>query len=180
MKNSLRLISAGALLAAGLPTSAMAQVAVTVSVNVQGSCAVSTPSNAAYGLFTPAAASTNLTWTGSVVLRCNKGATPFVAVSYGDNAVGSQRQMKTAGGDLIAYAVQKPAIAGTNFTTCPAFGAGTAWGDAASGTGRLDASAAFSLGGGNSTVNLCVQATVTDLMGTGLYSDVVQVSVALL
>jgi hypothetical protein len=88
--------------------------------------------------------------------------------------------MKTAGTDLIAYAIQKPTISGANFTTCPAFGAGTAWGDAASGTGRLDASAAFSASGGNSTINLCVQATVTDVMGTGLYSDVVQVSVALL
>jgi spore coat protein U-like protein len=180
MKHSIRLISAGALLAAGLPMAAMAQVPVTVSVNVQGSCAVSTPTNAAYGAFTPAAASTNLDWTGSVVLRCNKGATPFVAVSYGNNAVGTQRQMKTAGTDLIAYSIQKPSLSGTNFTTCPAFGAGTAWGDAASGTGRLDASAAFSAAGGNSTINLCVQATITDVMGTGLYSDVVQVSVALL
>lgn len=180
MKHSIRLVSAGALLAAGLPMAAMAQTPVTVSVNVQGSCAVSTPSDAALGNYTPAAASNNVTWTGSVVLRCNKGATPFVAVSYGNNAVGTQRQMKTAGTDLIAYSIQKPTLAGTNFTTCPAFGGGTAWGDSGSAAGRLDASAAFTASGGNSTISLCVQATITDVMGTGLYSDVVQVSVALL
>jgi spore coat protein U-like protein len=179
MKHSIRLVSAGALLAAGLPMAAMAQTPVTVSVNVQGSCAVSTPTNAAYGNFTPAAASTNLDWTGSVVLRCNKGATPFVAVSYGNNASGTQRRMAN-GTDLLSYAIQKPTLAGTNFTTCPAFGAGTAWGDSGSGAGRLDASAAFTANGGNSTINLCVQSTITDVMGTGLYSDVVQVSVALL
>jgi spore coat protein U-like protein len=178
MKHSLRLISAGALLAAGLPMTAMAQVAVNVSVNVQGSCAVSTPGDAAYGTFAPVAASTNLSWTGSVVLRCNKGATPFVAVSYGNNASGTQRQMAN-GTELIGYAIQKPTLAGTNFTTCPAFGAGSAWGDSASGANRLDASAAFSANGGNSTINLCVQATVTDVMALGAYSDQVQVSVAL-
>jgi hypothetical protein len=83
------------------------------------------------------------------------------------------------GTDLINYAIQKPSIAGANFTTCPAFGAGTAWGDSASGAGRLDASAAFSANGGNSTINLCVQATITDVMAQGGYSDQVQVSVAL-
>src|SRR5512137_3162128 len=109
MKHSIRLVSAGALLAAGLPMAAMAQTPVTVSVNVQGSCAVSTPTNAAYGNFTPAAASTNLTWTGSVVLRCNKGATPFVAVSYGNNASGTQRRMAN-GTDVLSYAIQKPSL----------------------------------------------------------------------
>ena len=176
MKHSLRLISAGALLAASLPMTAMAQVAVNVSVNVQGSCAVSTPGDAAYGNFAPVAASTNLSWTGSVVLRCNKGATPFVAVSYGNNASGTQRRMAN-GTELIGYAIQKPSLAGTDFSTCPTFGAGSAWG--ASGADRLDASAAFSANGGNSTINLCVQATVTDVMALGAYSDQVQVSVAL-
>ena len=179
MKHQLRLISAGALLAAGLPMAAMAQVPVTVSVNVQGSCAVSTPVNAAYGNFTPAAASTNLDWTGSVTLRCNKGATPFVAVSYGSNPSGTQRRMLNANGDTLNYAIQKPSLSGANFSSCPAFNAGSAWGDSASGTGRLDASGAFSTAGGNSVISLCVQATMTDVMAQGLWSDVVQVSVAL-
>lgn len=180
MKHSTRLIAAGALLVAGLPMASMAQVPVTVSVNVQGSCAVSTPTNAAYGAFTPAAASTNLTWTGSVVLRCSKGATPFVAVSYGTNAGATTQRAMSLGADLLNYAVQKPTLSSTDFTVCPGFGAGTPWGDTGSGTGRLDASAAFATNGGNSTINLCVQATITDTMGAGLYSDVVQVSVALL
>jgi spore coat protein U-like protein len=179
MKHSLRCISAGALLAAGLPMASMAQVPVTVSVNVQGSCAVSTPTNAVYGNFTSFAASTTVAWQGSVVLRCNKNATPFVAVNYGNNADGTQRRMQSASGDLIGYSILKPTISGTDFTTCPAIGAGSVWGDSASGTGRLDASGAFTASGGNSTINLCVQATITDVMATGLYSDVVQVSVAL-
>jgi hypothetical protein len=43
----------------------------------------------------------------------------------------------------------------------------------------LDASAGFSASGGSRTVNLCVQSTITDVLATGMFSDQVQVSVAL-
>jgi hypothetical protein len=113
-----------------------------------------------------------------VTLRCNKGATPFVAVNPGQHAVTGQRYMLNANAvDTLAYAIKKPTISGSAFTTCPAFGAGTDWTD--TGTGRLDASAGFSASGGSRTVKLCVQSTITDVLATGLFSDQVQVSVAL-
>jgi spore coat protein U-like protein len=175
MNKSFRLMAAGALVTLAMPMAAWAQVAVNVSVNVQGSCAVSAPVDAARGNFTPTQTSQTIAWTGAVTLRCNAGASPQVAVNLGQNAGAGTQRFMVKGSDQLAYAIYKPTLNGTDFTTCPAAGvAGTPWGFA--GTDRLAASGAFATGG-DRTVNLCVQATITDVMPIGSYTDQVLVSV---
>jgi spore coat protein U-like protein len=171
MKRILRLAAAGALLALGLPLSAQAQVNVNVQVQVQGTCSLSAPSDANFGAQSPTGA-TNLTTTGSVTLTCNRGALPLVEVNNGGNFDVLRRM--TDGTNFVSYAVMQPTISGTNFTTCPAFGAGSPFG---TGTDRLDASAAFASTGGPRTVNLCFQTTVDQNTAVATYSDTVQVSV---
>ena len=89
--------------------------------------AAEVPSRDTFGAQTPLVA-TNLTVEGQVTLRCNAGAAPVLAVNDGANFSGTRR-MSDGGGTpkYVAYAVKQPTISGTDFTTCPAFGAGTAW-----------------------------------------------------
>ena len=172
-------IFAAALLLAGLPMAAMAQVNVNVQVQVVGNCSVSAPSNANFGSQGPLV-STNYTATGSVTLTCNRGATPFVAVDNGGNFSGTRR-MSDGGGPavFVGYAVKKSTIDGSNnFSVCPAFGGGSAWGSAAA--ARLDAAAAFVATGGPRTVNLCFETTLDQNTPIATYTDTVQVSVTLI
>ena len=72
----------------------------------------------------------------------------------------AQRRMSDGGGTpvYVNYNIQKPTISGTDYITCPGFGAGTDWGSA--GGARLDAAPAFLLTGGPRTVNVCFQTTL--------------------
>lgn len=175
MKTSIRLISAAALLAAGLPLAAMAQTSqnVQVSVQVSGACSLTAPNNANFGNQTPVA-STNLTASGSVTLRCNAGAAPVLAVGDGGNFA-TTRRMSDGGtpANFVAYSVKQPTLSGSDYTVCPAFGAGTDW----SAASTLNASAAFSSSGGNRTVNVCFQTTVDQNTPIATYTDTVAVSV---
>jgi spore coat protein U-like protein len=172
MKRLFRLVYVGALLAVGIPLSALAQVTQNVQVQVQvnGSCSVTVPVNANFGPQTPLVA-TNLTTTGQVTLRCNAGAAPVLAVNNGGNFSGTRRM--AGGGNFVAYAVKQPTISGTDYTVCPAFGAGTAW---TSGS-TLNASAAFAASGGNRTVSVCFETTVDENTAGATYTDTVAVSV---
>jgi spore coat protein U-like protein len=171
MMKAIRLCLAGALLAVGIPLTAQAQVSVNVQVQVQGTCNVSVPVDADFGAQTPLAA-TPLTTTGSVTLTCNRGALPLVAVNNGNNFSGTRRM--SDGTNFVGYAIKQPTISGTNYTVCPSFGGGSAFG---TGADRLNASAAFSTTGGPRTVNLCFEATVDQDTPVATYTDTVQVSV---
>ncbi|MBS1135633.1 MAG: hypothetical protein H6R02_2774 [Burkholderiaceae bacterium] len=174
MKNFIRLIAAGALLAVGIPLTAQAQsVNVNVQVQVNGTCSVSAPVNADFGAQAPTAV-TNLTTTGTVTLTCNRGALPVVAVNNGNNYSGTRRM--AGGGNFVGYAVKRPTLSGADYTSCPVFGAGSDWGSTA-GTNTLDASATFTGSGGPRTVNLCFQTTVDQDTAVATYSDTVSVSV---
>ncbi len=175
MKLFIRVRSAALLLAAAIPLGALAQVSqnVQVQVQVQGNCTVTAPSNANFGAQTPLA-TTNLTTTGQVTLRCNRGAAPVMAVNNGGNFSGTRR-MSSGGGSptFVGYAVKQPTISGTDYTVCPAFGAGTAWTSAST----LDASAAFAASGGSRTVNVCFETTIDENTAVATFTDTVAVSV---
>jgi spore coat protein U-like protein len=172
MVKAIRLCLAGALLAIGIPLTAQAQVSVNVQVQVQGTCNVSVPVDADFGARTPLAA-TPLTTTGSVTLTCNRGALPLVAVGDGNHFSGTRRM--SDGTNFVGYAIKQPTISGTNeYTVCPSFGGGSAFG---SGANRLNASAAFSGSGGPRAVSLCFETTVDQNTPVATYTDTVQVSV---
>ena len=84
---------------------------------------------------------------GQVTLRCN--AVPLRCSLSMMAAISAARAgWPKAAPTFVAYAVKQPTISGTNYTVCPAFGAGTAWTSAST----LNASAAFAASGGNRTV----------------------------
>ena len=175
MNRLCRVLYAVALLAAGIPLSALAQVSqnVQVQVQVQGNCTVTAPANANFGSQTPLV-TTNLTTTGQVTLRCNAGAAPVLAVNNGGNFLVTRR-MSSGGGSptFVGYAVKQPTISGTDYTVCPAFGGGTAW----TSVSTLNASAAFAASGGNRTVSVCFETTVDENTPLATYTDTVAVSV---
>jgi len=171
MIKTIRICLAGAFVAIGIPLTAGAQVNVNVQVQVVGNCNVSVPVDASFGSQSPLVV-TNLTTTGSVTLTCNRNALPVVAVGNGNNFLVTRRM--TDGTNFVGYAVKKPTISGTNFTTCPAFGAGADFGTAAN---ALDAQAAFTASGGSRTVNLCFQTSVDQNTPIATYTDTVAVSV---
>jgi spore coat protein U-like protein len=168
-------VLAAAVLLVGIPLGALAQVSqnVQVSVQVNGNCSVTAPSNANFGAQTPLVA-TNLTTTGQVTLRCNRGAAPVLAVNDGNNFSGTRR-MSDGGGTpvFVAYSVKQPTASGTDWTVCPAFGAGTDWTSAST----LTATSSFTASGGNRTVNVCFQTTVDENTPIATYTDTVAVSV---
>jgi spore coat protein U-like protein len=168
-------VFAAAMLLAGIPLGALAQVTQNVQVQVQvnGNCSVTAPSNASFAPQTPLT-TTNILAEGQVTLRCNAGAAPVLAVNNGGNFSGTRR-MSSGGGTptFVAYAVKQPTISGTDYTSCPAFGGGTAWTSATT----LNASAAFAASGGNRTVRVCFETTVDENTPLATYTDTVAVSV---
>jgi spore coat protein U-like protein len=176
----IRLIAAGASLAAGLPMAALAQPApvnVTVSVTVQSACsALTSTQQANFGTHTPTA-STPVTAEGIVTLTCNRGAAPLISVSTGANpTVGGVRRMLNGVANLISYDIRQPTLSGGEYTSC-AIG-NTLW----DGATTLAASSAFAATGGPKQVKLCAYATLdADTLGSqaGLvYSDTVSVSIS--
>ena len=172
MNKFIRIFAAGVLLA-GLPMAALSQVNVNVQVQVVGNCSLSAPANANFGSQGPLA-STNYTATGSVTLTCNRGAVPLVAVNNGLNFSGTRRMADAGPTNFVGYAIKQPTISGVNFTVCPAFGGGSAFG---AGADVLTATAAFSASGGPRTVNLCFETTLNENTTVATYTDTVQVSV---
>lgn len=168
-------VFAAAVLLAGIPLGALAQVSqnVQVSVQVNGNCSVTAPSNANFGPQTPLA-TTNLTTPGQVTLTCNRGAAPIMSVGDGNNFSGTRR-MSNGGAPaaFVAYTVKQPTASGTNWTVCPGFGAGTDW----TTVSTLNASSSFTASGGPRTVSVCFQTTVDENTSVATYTDTVAVSV---
>jgi spore coat protein U-like protein len=165
MKNALRLIAAGALLAAGLPLTASAQT-ITINATVNSQCNIG---NATVNLGPiTLAAQTDSTGT-SISLTCNKGATVSVALNNGVNASGTQKRMQRgATGDYLDYSITVPGISGVT-TTCPAL-PGTSW-DA---TNTFAATNLYTASGGPRSVLLCVSVPSGQFsVGAGSYTDTV-------
>jgi spore coat protein U-like protein len=167
MKKTIRLIAAGALLAAGVPLSAMAQT-ITINATVNSQCNL--------GTATVTFASLNLNAqndnTGSnISLTCNRGATVSVALNNGlpANASGTQKRMQRGTtGEFINYSISVPTVSGTT-TSCPSL-PGTSW----NATNTLDASPLFTSNGGQRQLALCVSVPAGQFdVGAGLYTDTV-------
>lgn len=67
----------------------------------------------------------------TIVLKCTKNEKATITLDGGKNAVGTQRYMLGASGNsanVLAYQLYEPTLtSGVNYTTCPAFNAGTLW-----------------------------------------------------
>ena len=112
---------------------------------------------------------TNLTATGQVTLTCNRGAVPLLAVNNGNNFTTTRRMANGGATAFVDYVVKQPTISGTNYTVCPAYGAGTVWTSAST----LNASAAFAASGGPRTVSVCFETTVDENTVIATYTDTV-------
>ncbi len=165
MKNSLRLITAAGLLAAGLPLTAMGQtISITATVNSQ--CNIG---NATVALGTINLLGAPITNTGTnIVLTCNKGATVTVALNNGANASGTQKRL-TDGTDFINYNLSQPTLPLINgVNTCPAL-PGTEW----NATNTVAGTPMFTAAGGPRNVPLCVSVPTPQYPGAGAYTDTV-------
>ena len=122
MNKVIRLIAAGALLAAGVPLSAMAQT-ITVNATVNSQCNIGN-ATVNFGALTLGAQTDNTA--SNITLTCNRGATVSVALNDGVNASVTQKRMRRpATTDYINYSITVPTISGVT-TTCPAL-PGTSW-----------------------------------------------------
>ena len=165
MKNTLRLITAGGLLAAGLPLTAMGQT-ISISATVASQCNIGNATVALGGINLLGAALTN---TGTnIVLTCNRGATVSVALNNGINASGTQKRLASPT-DFINYNLSQPTlplIDGVN--TCPAL-PGTEW----NATNTVAGTPMFTASGGPRNIPLCVSVPTPQFPGAGAYADTV-------
>jgi len=173
MKISIRLIAAGALLAAGLPLTASAQtISISATVNSQCNIGTATVNFAAITLDTFQQSISN-----SITITCNKGATPFVALNNGLNANVTQKRMQRgATGDFINYNISVPNILTPTTTGCPGLPGGTEWNAA----NRLDMNTMFTSNGGPRDVLICafIPAGQGFNFGAGTYNDTVTATVS--
>ena len=169
MKNKLRLIAAGALLAAGLPTGAYAQVTspqtatLNVSATVASICQLSAPGNIAFGTIqagTPANAA------GSVTVTCNRGAT-ISATTTSANASGSQKRMLSGVSEYLDYQVWQPNLASLGGCATTQ----TDW------TAPLAMTTLWSASGGPRIIPVCATTAPSNTNAAGTYNDTLTISV---
>lgn len=171
MNSKLRLFAAAALLAAGLPTGAYAQVTspqtmnLTVSATVTSICQLSAPSNITFG---SVQAGQTANAAGSVTVTCNKGAA-VTASTLSLNASGVQKRMQLGStGEYLNYTVWQPDLG--NLTVCA--GTPTDWNAAVTLTSLWTAS------GGPRPMAICATTTPSNTHTTGTYNDTLTVSVS--
>ena len=171
MKSKLRLIAAGALLAAVLPTGAYAQVSspqsttLNVSATVASICQLSAPGNIAFG--TVQAGSTANT-SGSVTVTCNKGAI-VSATTTSTNASGAQKRMQLGStGEFLNYTVWQPDLA--NLGGCAA--TQTDWNAA------LTLTSLWTAAGGPKVIPVCATTTPSGTNASGTYTDTLTVAIS--
>lgn len=173
MKSKLRLIAAGALLAAGLPTAAYAQVTspqtttLNVSATVASICQLSAPGSIAFG---SVQAGSTANASGSVTVTCNRGATVSAATTS-LNASGPQKRMQIgATGEFLNYQVWQPDLAALG--GCAA--AQTDW------VNPLVMTTLWQASGGARVIPVCATTTPSDANAAGIYNDTLTVSVTFL
>jgi hypothetical protein len=182
MKKFLKLMSAGVLLAAGLPLTVLAQtttapVNVNVTASVSAVCNLSaTTTDVAFGAI-PAFTASAVNAAGSVSLTCYRGAVVTMDVvngsNFGSGLIASQRAM-ASGADRISYELFQPNIGAGNTTNCT--GVSTAW---STGGSAFTATSLFSSSGGPRTIAVCGQVAAAPVSGYAAgasYADVVAVT----
>lgn len=175
MKNAIRLIAAGAVLAAGIPLSAQAQT-ISISATVASQCNLT---NASVTFAALNLGVDNTSIGNTFALTCNRGATPFVSVSDGLNATGGQKRLRLAPSDYINYNIRIPTISGSGAAAtvaCPTLATGSEWNAT---TNRLDATNLFTAAGGPRNIPVCVLIPAPSFdLPAGNFTDSVTVSVA--
>lgn len=167
----LRLIAAGAVLAAGVPTAVFAQVTtpqtttLTVSATVASVCQLSAPSNISFGSIQ---AGTTANASGSVTVTCNKGATVAATTTSANVTAGTQKRMLLGTTDYLNYQVWQPDLAALG--GCAA--AKTDW------TGSLSMTSLFTASGGPRVIPVCASTTPDNSHPAGTYNDTLTVSVS--
>jgi spore coat protein U-like protein len=171
MKNAIRLVATGALLAAILPIGAYAQVAspqtatLNVSATVASICQLSAPGNIEFGSVQPGATANAQ---GSVTVTCNKGAT-VAATTASLNASGAQKRMQIgASGEYLNYTVWQPDVA--NLGGCAA--TQSDW------TAAVTLTSLWTAAGGSKVIPVCATTSPTNTNAPGIYNDTLTVSVS--
>lgn len=164
---SIRLICAAALLVAGIPTAALAQINITATV--ANACSFGTANVTLAGA--TIAAGTFLSDTSNTVnLTCNKGASVTVALSNGNNPNGTQKRLAASGtGPFINYNISRPnPLVDGGPNTCPAL-PGTEW----NATNTVVATNLFASTGGPKAIPLCISVPASQFPAAGTYTDTV-------
>jgi spore coat protein U-like protein len=118
--------AAAVALIAAAPAAAQTSASLAVTAAVSSNCTIAT-TPVAFGSYDPLSAA-NVTATGTVRVRCTRGAIPTVALDVGSHASGSIRRMADGAStpSFLAYELKKP-TANSVGAGCPAFGAGSVW-----------------------------------------------------
>lgn len=166
-------IAIAALVLASITGSAAAgskSTALSITATVASTCDISTTA-VAFGTYDPLLA-TATNGTGSVTLTCVKGSVPVVSLDLGTNFVGTTRNMKGTGTDVLTYQLLQPAN-NTVGTSCTG-NENTFWGEVATG-GQFNATAASDALG--RSYNICGRIAAGQNVGADSYSDTVTAKV---
>jgi len=172
MKNALRLISAGALLAAGIPLTVSAQT-ITITATVNSQCNMAANQTAALGVVPSQITSTVTPVAPTVSITCNKGAVATLGVGNGLNFSGGfKRLASVSASDFINYNLTVPNVA-AGVASCPGTLPGTEW----NGANLFTVTGLFTSTGGPKTIPICVSLPATQYPGTANdYQDVLSVT----
>lgn len=147
-----------------------------VTASVTANCTISTTA-VAFGAYDPvvANAATALNGTGTVGIACTKGSAPNIALGFGLNNAGVQRNMKITGGgsDLLAYQLYTPSSNAAN-AAC-SFPGSTVWADGTSGTSVLTPTSPPNKN--SRSYNVCGTVAAGQDVSVGSYQDTVVATV---
>lgn len=168
---ALAAVAAASLLS--LPAQAASSTAtVNVSASVNSQCNVQSATlDMAFGTVDVLATGSKAA-NQTLVVQCNKGATVGITADSGANASGTQKQMKNALNDVLAYSILQPT--GGSFSTCAAtIAAGTELAATS-----VDVSSLWASSGGPRNITLCGLLETPQTSATpGAYTDTVIVTV---
>jgi spore coat protein U-like protein len=168
--NSTKLMLAVLLtLSFGVAHAGTATATLGVSATVTANCTITT-TPVGFGSYDPVSGATDYTAQGTVVVACTKNSTGLsVGIDNGANYASTTRNMLGAArADKLAYSVVQP----TTGTTCPAYGAGTAW-NTTSGALAL----ASPTGKAARTYGVCGQLAKGQDVSVDTYSDTVTATI---
>jgi spore coat protein U-like protein len=166
------LVSALALLVAGVAWAGTSTLTAQASVNTNCSVAAAAVAFGAYDpITTNSPTGANLDATGSITITCVKGAAPTIGLDLGAHATGSTRRMLSGAADFLTYELYQPPN-NTAGTAC-AFPGTTVWGTA--GANLFSPTAAPNKTA--RTYNICGTAAAGQDPAIGVYADAVVATV---
>lgn len=170
LKRSLLAAGIVAAFAAGPALAGTAQSNLTVKVQVNANCTISTTA-VDFVTYDPigANASTAQTASGTVAIACTKGSAPNITLGLGSNASGSVRRM-TNGTDFLSYELYQPP---TNAAGAVCGALSQVWGTAGAAIFTPTVPASKS----SRTYNVCGSIAAAQDIGVGAYNDTVVATV---